>query len=1044
MLEFNLTLKVSKNLSFSEPMPFNENSRVKLPSILHLHRLGYQYLSLRGEVRDEATNIFTDIFKESITKINPHIEEGDSDRLLAEIKLLLENEDLGKMFYERLIEQSGYRLIDFDNFANNRFHVVTELAYKNGDDEFRPDIVLLVNGMPLAFVEVKIPNNKKGMLAERDRINTRFQNKRFRRFANITQLMVFSNNMEYDKESLDQVEGAFYASPSYKSHNLNYFREEESLDLSVILEAESEENENYVLKDNNLQIIKHSPEYITNKDADTPTNRLLTSLFSKERLKFILKYAIAYVREENGWQKHIMRYPQMFATKAIAKTLDKGIKNGIIWHTQGSGKTALAFYSVKFLTDYFQEQKIIPKFYFIVDRIDLLEQASREFKSRGLKVKTINSREEFTKEIKSSSAIHNLSGIPEITVVNIQKFKDDPDVLRTEDYDVNIQRIYFLDEVHRSYNPNGSFLANLEESDRNAIKLGLTGTPLLGDEYNSKVLFGDYIHKYYYNASIADGYTVRLIREEIATNYKLILQQALEQVQILQGDVDKKLVFAHQHYVEPLLNYIVEDFEDSRSRFGDRSIGGMVICDSPEQAKMLYEIFQKRFPNPQDLTKLSTRLNDVSAEYEVLLNQKAKKQKTNLTAALILHDIGTKEERKNWIEEFKEGKIDLLFVYKMLLTGFDAKRLKKLYLGRVIRKHGLLQALTRVNRPYKNFRYGYVVDFADIQKEFDATNKAYFDELQAELGDELERYSHLFKSQEEIKAEIAEIEDVLFRYDTRNAEIFSQQISEISDREAVLALKKALGNARSLYNLIRLMGHYELLERLDFQKLPHLYHLASNRLDAINLGEKLESGTDITNLLNEALEDVIFSFVKIGEEELILADKLKNTLRRTREALADNFDKSDPKFISLKEELERLFKQKKLNEVSQEEMNTNIGSLNKIYERIKELNRQNNLLRAKYDSDMKYTRVHKRILGGNKLSLNERKICEVLLNVKMMADGFVLQNMQILNNESYFSQEIKRLLKAQFKQQNIDLDLEAAQYINNLVVREYIDEFNGA
>ncbi|MFM6265046.1 MAG: hypothetical protein ACKPFA_00820, partial [Dolichospermum sp.] len=90
-------------------------------------------------------------------------------------------------------------------------------------------------------------------------------------------------------------------------------------------------------------------------------------------------------------------------------------------------------------------------------------------------------------------------------------------VIKTQDYDVNIQRVYFLDEVHRSYNPKGSFLANLIQSDPNAIKIGLTGTPLLGNDYNSKMLFGDYIHKYYYNASIADGYTLRLIREEIET-----------------------------------------------------------------------------------------------------------------------------------------------------------------------------------------------------------------------------------------------------------------------------------------------------------------------------------------------------------------------------------------------------------------------------------------------------------------------------------------------------------------------------------------------
>ena len=222
----------------------------------------------------------------------------------------------------------------------------------------------------------------------------------------------------------------------------------------------------------------------------------------------------------------------MFATRAIAKKLNEGIKKGIIWHTQGSGKTALTFFNVKFLTDYFQKRKIIPKFYFIVDRIDLLKQADKEFKRRGLNTHLIDSREDFAKEIKSASVIHNFSGKPEITVVNIQKFKDDPDVIKTVDYDVNIQRIYFLDEVHRSYKYAGNFLTNLTTSDREAIHIGLTGTPLLGDDYNSKMLFGDYIHKYYYNASISDGYTLRLIREEIATNYKLILQQALESVQV--------------------------------------------------------------------------------------------------------------------------------------------------------------------------------------------------------------------------------------------------------------------------------------------------------------------------------------------------------------------------------------------------------------------------------------------------------------------------------------------------------------------------------
>ena len=125
----------------------------------------------------------------------------------------------------------------------------------------------------------------------------------------------------------------------------------------------------------------------------------------------------------------------------------------------------------------------------------------------------------------------------------------------------------------------------------------------------------------------------------------------------------------------------------------------------------------------------------------------------------------------------------------------------RLYIGRVIKKHNLLQTLTRVNRTYKDYKYGFVVDFADIKAEFDKTNKDYFEELQDVLGDEMEHYSNIFKSKEEIQEEIADIKEILFHFDTQNAEIFSQQISEISDRKKMLGLVKALGNAKSLYNL---------------------------------------------------------------------------------------------------------------------------------------------------------------------------------------------------------------------------------------------------
>lgn len=140
-------------------MKFNEDSRVKIPTILHLMRLGYTYLSLKDPkvTWDESTNIFTDIFHQSIKRINPALTDIEAKQTFDDVSLCLENEDLGKAFYEKLTNKSGVRLIDFEDFSNNTFNVVTELTYKKDDEEFRPDIILLINGMPWCLLKLKSP-----------------------------------------------------------------------------------------------------------------------------------------------------------------------------------------------------------------------------------------------------------------------------------------------------------------------------------------------------------------------------------------------------------------------------------------------------------------------------------------------------------------------------------------------------------------------------------------------------------------------------------------------------------------------------------------------------------------------------------------------------------------------------------------------------------------------------------------------------------------------------------------------------------------------
>ncbi|QTV05913.1 type I restriction endonuclease subunit R [Faecalibacter bovis] len=1022
-------------------MAFNEDSRVKIPALLHLTRLGYQYIPQNQQKRQEETNIFTEIFFDSIQRINPDATKDEIKVVLDEITLEANFEDLGEKFYKRLTSSSGIKLIDFKDFNNNSFHVTTELTCRNGEEEFRPDITILINGIPLSFIEVKKPNNKDGILAERKRINERFQNPKFRRFANITQLMIFSNNMEYEDGVIEPIQGAYYATSAYKKLHFSYFREDPDYPVQDRLEEINLDNELVILKDNNLYAIKDSPEYITNKHYDSPTNRILTSLLSRQRFAFILKYALAYVHEEeNGVpvvQKHIMRYPQIFATMAIAAKLDQGINKGIIWHTQGSGKTALAYYNVKHLTDYYQKKNIIPKFYFIVDRIDLLEQATTEFSNRGLKVNRVNSRVEFINDMKKVGAILNHSGEPEITVVNIQKFSDEVSTDMPIDYDINVQRIYFLDEAHRSYNPKGNYLANLISSDKNSIKIALTGTPLLKEvakEYDSKKLFGDYIHKYYYNMSIADGYTLRLIREEIKSKFQMQMTEVLERLQVKQGDILKTEVYAHEQYVRPLLEYITDDLIEFRVANNDSSLGAMVVCESATQAKKLFELFEEKYGVQEiDASKL------VAEPYNVYQTKQPK-----LKAALILHDANDKEIRKDLIKGFKSGKVDILFVYNMLLTGFSANRLKKLYLNRVIKDHNLLQALTRVNRPYKSYEYGYVVDFADISKAFDRTNALYYQELQNQLGDDFEFYNNLFKSKEEVQRDLQQVKETLFQYNTQNKEIFSQQIQQIQDKKIVLDLVKALQLAKDLRNVIKLEGYEDVEVDINFSDYNRFLIEARAQLDKLNVVDNLKNKEENTKLLNLALEDVYFDFVKIGENELVLADQLKNQIRSTREALQHNFDQQDPRFISLREELERIFANKKLDEVSQDEMQEHIHLLKNIHDKVKELNRLNNNLKDKYQNDEKYVRIHNRLTENEWLGVQESKLYEALIKVKEKTDEQILKNQNILSNTAFFEKNLMQNVVKEFVQtQKINLDFKTTQKINYLIVNEYQQQYNG-
>lgn len=207
---------------------FNENTRVQVPAALHLCKLGYTYLGEEISY-DVNTNILMGVFMKAIKRLNPNMSGSDVAILYSKIVNIANNDDLGREFYQLLSTNSGIKLIDFENPDNNEWHVTTELTCENDNtgDEFRPDITCFVNGLPLAFIEVKKPNNHEGILAERERINKRMSKNCFRRFFNLTQLMIFSNNQEYDNENRVPIQGAFYCCTAKEKAFFNVFREEE-------------------------------------------------------------------------------------------------------------------------------------------------------------------------------------------------------------------------------------------------------------------------------------------------------------------------------------------------------------------------------------------------------------------------------------------------------------------------------------------------------------------------------------------------------------------------------------------------------------------------------------------------------------------------------------------------------------------------------------------------------------------------------------------------------------------------------------------------
>ncbi|WQY50039.1 type I restriction endonuclease subunit R [Helicobacter pylori] len=1040
-------------------MPYNEITRVQIPALMHLAELGYDFIPAKNKPNlDTATNILTDSFTQAFERLNPNKNAKD---VLAEIKKRLNYDDLGKSFYEYLLKSEN-QIIDFDNPNNNLYEMMTELPYKS----FRPDITLFINGLPLVNIEVKQPYAKKGITEEKNRHIQRYENPENKVFCNLAQIWLFSDNLPYDETKPDQ--GAFY-SASY-SPIFQRFVEADRLDITPPPPENDQNHQNHRLLE---EIQKRVLNEFNLKDTDTPkssketpTNSLLTSFCSHKRLCFILKYGISFLKEKSEFKKHIWRYAQMFASLNVLKELQKHYGTdpnpkdplkGIIWHTQGSGKTALTYHLTKLIRDFFSRSNLNKKtkFYFIVDRLDLLEQAKNEFLKRGLCVHEAENKEDLSQKLKNSSIFEGSQGNDEIIVVNIQKFKapneekdpnEDPSnsapkeiISKTELQESiqnsrNLQRVFIIDEAHRSYDPKGCFYANLIECDKTAIKIALTGTPLLEDNAQDKATkntFGNYLHTYSYAESIKDRHTLKLQLEIIEKSYKEKLQEIYrllqESITIEDIEVKKETIFNHERYIKEMLYYIIRDLLNFRRVNNDENLKAMVVCFSSAQAKLANLFF-----------------NEV--QEKVLQENPNLRILNKLQSSLILHD---EQEVKEKIYSFKHEDTDIVFVFNMLLTGFDLPNLKHLYIHRELKDHNLLQALARVNRSYNNMSFGYLIDFVGIQENFDKTTDDYLKELNqfnqsdSNIKDNLK---DMFADRETLEKDIKNAYDDLFNYPIDDIEAMTSTIVNISGMNELLKVSRAINTLKERYNLIRTSNDKKILslkEKMDIEKIhkiSSMLHKKAKHLHALKNINEPKNPNDLIILEDLiALLDFKIEFKERKELHFKEKEEITNKQKQAKEILEKIPDQQDKEIQKFYKDFSKLLQTPATSQNFEEISH----SYSVIISQLKQHKDQTTNLLSKYDNDLSYVITHKRLHDRLMEENISKGIFTLLSALKKALDARISKRQEILNEETTLKNAIKAELRDAFKENPSLKDLEKEkEFITQTLFNELPQHYN--
>ena len=653
--------------------------------------MGYEYIKpevFSGFREYENEYLIKPLIIEAVKKIN-NVDETVAESVYREIKKIDTNEGFLRLMRDGVNmkdaetgKKRDYQVIDWseldsrlrgnDKGENNHF-VVTNQFYFEGDTEnIRPDIMIFLNGLPVIDIEAKSPTAS---------LEVNYENgiDQIKRYEKVARKMFLPNCFNISTDGLQTVYGSTFAPKQY----FNHWREE-------------------VKQDD-----------VGTRQCLVPTLELtLEALLSPDRLLDIIKNFIVFennVGAKNFSRKKIARYQQVRATNKIVERVVGGKeKRGLIWHTQGSGKSLTMFFTAWKLR--FDERLKNPKVFILVDRIDLDDQIYDTFiNCGGQNIIRIESRKDLEKKIKS----------PErgIFISTIQKFSELGS--KVDNLDENI--IVLSDEAHRDN--EGISAINLRDAMKNAFFFGFTGTPIdkitLNTHRNFSADGERYLDYYSIQEAIDDGATLPVTYEARLSKFFIDEDKLDRQFDALTEDLDdqqkieltkkygkKEAIVKLEKRMEAIARDIVEHYKLYVQLNGFKA---QVVCYDREATAKYKNYFDKLAP--KEWSEVVYSPGDRNSDDDDL-----KKYNTN------------KQEREKIISNFKDPNHPLRFllVCDMLLTGFDAPIEQIMYLDKPLRDHNLLQAIARTNRVYPNKGCGKIIDYYGITKNlYDALD---FDE----------------------------------------------------------------------------------------------------------------------------------------------------------------------------------------------------------------------------------------------------------------------------------------------------------------------------